>query len=52
MQFLQCVWLDVFVEKRCFSHLKNTPYMVAMETKMCHVIKRWTSFQKNLAVGC
>ena len=26
--------------------------MVAMETKVCHVIKNWTSFQKNLTVGC
>ena len=26
--------------------------MVAMETKVCHVIKLWTSFHKNLTVGC
>ena len=52
MQFVQCLWLEVFVEKKCLSHLKNTPNMVAMETKVCHVIKLWTSFQKNLTVGC
>ena len=23
-----------------------------METKVCHVIKLWTSFEKNLLVGC
>ena len=44
MQFVQCLWLENFVEKRCLSHLKNTPKMVAMETKGCHVIKLWTSF--------
>ena len=52
MQFVQCLWLEVFVEKRCLSHLKNTPNMVAMETKVCQVIKLWTSFQKNLTVDC
>ena len=26
--------------------------MVAMETKVCHVIKLWTRFQKNLTVDC
>ena len=26
--------------------------MVAMETKVCHVIKLRTSFQKNFIVGC
>ena len=52
MQFVQCLWLEVFVEKRCLSHLKNTPNMVAMETKVCHVIKLWISFQKNLTVDC
>ena len=52
MQYVQCLWLEVFVEKRCLSHLKNTYNMVAMETKVFHVIKLWTSFQKNLTVGC
>ena len=52
MQFVQCLWLEVFVEKRCLSDLKNTPNMVAMETQLCHVIKLWTSSQKNLTVGC
>ena len=53
MQFVQRLWLDVFVEKRCLSHLQNTPNMVVMETKVCHVIKIWTSFQKkNLINGC
>ena len=52
MQFVQCLWLEVFVEQRCLSHLKNTLNMVAMETKVCRVIKLWTSFQKNLIVGC
>ena len=53
MQFVQCLWLEIFVEKRLLSHLK-TPKTVAMETKVCHVIKLWTSFQlqKNLIVGC
>ena len=36
-----------FVEKS-FEPAKT----VAMETKVCHVIKLWTSFQKNLVVGC
>ena len=36
MQFVQCLWLEVFVEKRCLSHLKNTLNMVAVETKVCH----------------
>ena len=52
MQYVQCLWLEVFVEKRCLSHLKNTLNMVSMETKVCHVIKLRTSFQKNLTVGC
>ena len=52
MQFVQCLWLEVFVEQRCSSHLKNTLNIVAMETKVCHVTKLWTSFQKNLIVGC
>ena len=26
--------------------------MVAMETKVCHMIQLWTSFQKNLTVDC
>ena len=51
MQFVQCLWLEVFVEKD-LSHLKNTPNTVAMETKVCYVIKLWTSLQKNLIVGC
>ena len=50
MLFAQCLWLEVFVVKRVLSHLK-TPKSVAMETKVCHVIKLWTSFQKNLIVG-
>ena len=41
MQFAQCLWLEVFVEKD-LSHLKNTPNTVTME--MCHVDKLWTSF--------
>ena len=48
MQFVQCLWLEVFVEKRCLSHLKNTPNMVAMETKVFHGITFWTQFQKSL----
>ena len=52
MQFVQYLWLEVFVEQRCLSHLKNTLNMVATETKVCHVIKLWTSFQTNLVVGC
>ena len=52
MHFVQCLWFEVFVEQRCLSHLKYTLNMVAMETKVCHVIKLWTSFQKNLTVGC
>ena len=51
MQFVQCLWLEVFVEQRCLSHLKNTLNMVAMETKACHVIKLLTSFQNNLTIG-
>ena len=51
MPFLQCLWLEVFVEKRVLSHFK-TLKTVAMETKVCHVIKLWTSFQKNLIAGC
>ena len=52
MQFVQCLRLEVFVEERCLSRLKNTLNGIAMETKVCHVIKLWTSFQKNLTVGC
>ena len=52
MEFVQCFWLEVFVEQRCLSHLKNTLNMVVLETKVCHVIKLWTSFQKNLTVDC
>ena len=52
MQFVQCLWLEVFVEQGCLSHLKNTLNMVAMKTKVCHVIKIWTSFQRNCKVGC
>ena len=50
MPFVQCLWLEVFVE-RVLSHLK-TPKTVAIETKVCHVIKLSTSFQKKLVVGC
>ena len=52
MKFVQFLWLEVFVEQRCLSRLKNTMNMVPMETKVCHVIKLWTRFQKNLTVGC
>ena len=51
MPFMQCLSSDVFVEKRPMSHLK-TPKTVVIETKVCHMIKFWTSFQKNLIVGC
>ena len=51
MPFVQCLLLEVFVEKRVLATLK-TPKTVAMETKVCHVIKIWTSFQENLIVGC
>ena len=51
MQFLHCLWLEVFVVKRHLSHLK-TLKTVAMETKVCHVIQLSTSFQNNLTVGC
>ena len=44
MAFVQCLWLEVFVEKRVLSHLKLNVKKVAMETKVCHVIKTWTSF--------
>ena len=47
MQYVQCLWLEVLVEQICLSHLKNTLNVVAMETKVCHVIKLWTSFQKK-----
>ena len=43
---MQCLWLGVFVEKEILSILK-TPKTVAMETKVCHGIKLWTSFLKN-----
>ena len=46
MQFVQCLWLEDFVEQRLLSHLK-TVKTVAIETKVCHVIKLWTSFQIN-----
>ena len=52
MQFVQCLWIEDFVEQICLSHLKNTLNLVAMETKVSQVIKLWTSFQKNLTVGC
>ena len=51
MPFVQCLWFEVFVEERTLSHLK-TLKTVAMETKVCHGIKLWTSFQKNLTIGC
>ena len=50
MPYVQCLWLEVFVEKRLLSHLKK-PKTVAMKTKVFHVIKFSTSFQKNLIVG-
>ena len=52
MQFVQCLWLEVFVEKNCLSPLKHTPNTADMETKVCRVIKLWTSFHKNLTGGC
>ena len=51
MPFVECLWFEVFIEKRPLSHLK-TLKLAAMETKVSHVIKFWTSFQKNLTVGC
>ena len=50
MPFAHRLWLEVFVVKKSLSHLKK-PKTVAMETKVGHVIKLWTSFQKNLIVG-
>ena len=44
---MQWLWWEVFVEKRILSQLK-TLKTVVMETKVCPVIKRWTSFQKKL----
>ena len=38
MPFAQCLCLEVFVEKEFWATLK-TPKPVAMETKVCHVIK-------------
>ena len=35
-----------FCRKKTLSHLK-TPKTVAMETKVCNVIKFFTSFQRN-----
>ena len=46
MPFVGCLWFEAFVEKRPLSHLK-TLKAVAMETKLCHVIKVWASFQKK-----
>ena len=46
MPFVQCLRLEVFVGERVLSHLKK-PKTVAMETKVSHVIKLWTSFLKN-----
>ena len=43
--------IGVFVEKKIWATLK-TLKTVAMETKVCHMFKLWTSFQKNLTVGC
>ena len=51
MSCVQCLWLDVVVEKILLNHLK-TLKTVAMETTMCHMIQLRTSFQKNLTVGC
>ena len=51
MPFVQFLWLEVFVQTRVLSQLK-TNKIDAMDTKVCHVIKLWTSFQKNLTVGC
>ena len=47
MAFVQCLWLDVFAEKGLLSHPKKTLKTAAMETKVCHGIKLWTSFQKT-----
>ena len=46
MPFVQCIWLEVYVEKDFWATLK-TPKTVAVETKVRHVIKLWTSFLKN-----
>ena len=51
MPFVQCLWLEVFVNEKLLSHLKILK-TVAMETKVCHVINLWKSFQKNLTIGC
>ena len=50
MQFVQCLWLEVFVEQRCLSHLKNTLNMVAMETKVYHKIKLSEKLNSRLLV--
>ena len=50
MPFVECLWFEVFVEKEPFEAPLNKT--VAMEAQVCHVIKLWTSFQKNLTVSC
>ena len=50
MPFVQCLWLEVFVEKTLRQLIALET--VAMKTKVCHVIKLWTSFQSNFTVGC
>ena len=38
MQFVQCLWLEVFAGKDFRVTLK-TPETLAMETKVCHMTK-------------
>ena len=51
MPFVQCLWLEIFVEKDVLATL-TTPETVSMETKVFHVIKLWANFQKNLIALC
>ena len=50
MPFVQCLWLEVSVEKRIFGHLKK--HLKQLPWKVCLVIKIWTSFYKMLIGGC
>ena len=45
LPFVQYLRLEVFLEKIRLSHLK-TLKTVVIETKVCHVMKLWTNFQK------
>ena len=47
MQFVQCLWLEIF-ETKDFRATLKTPKTDAMEIKVCHVIKLRPSFQKKL----